>query len=96
MVVMFFTWLFLSRRESELSAGPTSEPLLSHSGMDGGSPSHLNRDKTLKYHDLVDTDTIDLIRDEYDEEDDMEGDDEVTSRLGGKMKLLWTFYYWLV
>jgi amino acid transporter, AAT family len=99
MVVMFFTWLFLSRRESEQSAGSMSEesePLLSNPGMDDGSPSHLIRDKTLKYHDLVDTDTVDLIRDEYDEEDDMDGEDQVTSRLSGKMKLLWTFYYWLV
>lgn len=90
MVVMFFTWLFLSRRESEQSAGSISEPLLSNPGMDDG------RDKTLKYHDLVDTDTVDLIRDEYDEEDDIDGEDEITSRLSGKMKLLWTFYYWLV
>ena len=96
MVVMFFTWLFLSRRESGQSAGSTSEPLLSDPGMDGGSSSHLNRDKTFRYHDLVDTDTVDLVRDEYDEGDDMESEDEVTSRLSGKMKLLWTFYYWLV
>jgi len=96
MVVMFFTWLFLSRRESEQSAGSTSEPLLSDPRMDEGSPSHLNRDKTLKFHDLVNIDTVDLRRDEYEEEDDMEGEDEVTSRLSGKMKLLWTFYYWLV
>ena len=96
MVVMFFTWLFLSRRESEQIVGSTSEPLLSNPGMDGGIPSHVNRDKTLKYHDLVNIDTVDLIRDEYDEEDDMEGEDEITSRLNGKMKLLWTLYYWLV
>ena len=96
MVVMFFTWLFLSRRESEQSADSTSEPLLSDPGMDGNNPSHLDRDKTPKYHDLVNVDTVDLMRDEYDEEDDIEGEDEVTSRLNGKMKLLWTFYYWLV
>lgn len=96
MVVMFFTWLFLSRRGSEQSAGSISEPLLSDPGMDGGNPSNLNRDKTLKYHDLVDTDTVDLRRDEYEEEDDMDSEDEVASRLSGKMKLLWTFYYWLV
>ena len=97
MVVMFFTWLILSRRESEQSAGSVSEPLLSDPGItvDGGSPSHLDRDKSLKYHDLVDIDAVDLLRDEYDEEDDIEGE-EVTSRLSGKMKLLWTFYYWLV
>ena len=95
MVVMFLTWLFLSRREAEKSAGSASEPLLGMD-VDGGSPSHLNRDKILKYHDLVDIDTVDLIRDEYEEEDDIESEDEVTSRLSGKMKLLWTFYYWLV
>ena len=96
MVVMFFTWLFLSCRESEQSAGSPAEPLLSDPGMDvdGGSPNFLN--KTLKSHDLVDIDTVDLIRDEYNEEDDIESEDEVTSRLSGKMKLLWTFYYWLV
>lgn len=98
MVVMFLTWLFLNRRKAEKSTGSASEPLLSDPGMDvdGGSPSHLNRDKSFKYHDLVDIGTVDLIRDEYDEEDDMESEDEVTSRLNGKMKLLWTFYYWLV
>ena len=98
MVVMFFTWLFLSRCESKQSAGSVSEPLLSDPGMDVdvGTPSHLNRDKNIKYHDLVDIVTVDLTRDEYDEEDDMEGEDEVTSRLSGKMRLLWTFYYWLV
>jgi len=97
MVVMFFTWLFLSRRESEQSEGSTSEPLLSDPGMDDGIPSHLDRDKTLKYHDLVNVDTVDLVRDEYDdEEDDVEDENEVTRRLSGKMKLLWTLYYWLV
>jgi amino acid transporter, AAT family len=93
---MFFAWLFLSRRESEQTAGSTSEPLLSDPGIDGGSPNRLNRDKTLRYHDLVDVDTVDLIRDEYDEVDDMESEDEVASRLTGEMRLLWTFYYWLV
>ena len=92
---MFFAWLFFSRRESEQSADSTSEPLLSDPGIDGDSPSRLNRDKTLKYHDLVDVDTVDLIRDEYDEED-MESEDEIAIRLSGKMRLLWTFYYWLV
>ena len=94
---MFFAWLFFSRRESEQSTGSTSEPLLSDPGSDGGTPSRLNWDKTLKkYHDLVDIDTVDLVRDEYNEEDDTEGEDEVASRLSGKMRLLWAFYYWLV
>lgn len=92
---MFFTWLFFSHRESEKAAGSTSDPLLSDPGIDGSSPSRLTRDK-FKYHDLVDTVTVDLIRDEYNEEDDMADEDEVVSRLNGKMKLLWTFYYWLV
>jgi len=95
-VVMFFAWLFFSRREWEQSAGSISEPLLSDPRIDDGTPSRLNRDKIFKYHDLVDIDTVNLIRDEYDEVDDTESEDEVASRLSGKMRLLWTFYYWLV
>ena len=93
MVVMFFAWLFFSRRESERLADSASDPLLSDPEIDGSS-SRLNRDK-IKYHDLVDVDTVDLTRDEYDE-DDTEVEDEVANRLSGKMRLLWTFYYWLV
>jgi len=95
-VVMFFAWLFFSRRESEQSAGSISEPLLSDPGIDDGTPSRLNRDRIFKYHDLVDIDSVNLIRDEYDEVDDTESEDDVASRLSGKMRLLWTFYYWLV
>jgi len=72
------------------------DPLFSDPS-DGDSPNRLNRNEVkVKYHDLVDINTVDLIRDEYDEEDDTEGEDEITSRLHGKMKLLWTFYYWLI
>ena len=89
-IVMFFAWLFFSRRESELSARS-----LFPDPSDGNSPSRPNRNE-VKYHDLVDINTVDLIRDEYDEEDDTGVEDEMTSRLNGKMKLLWTFYYWLI
>lgn len=91
-VVMFFAWLFFSRR---VSAGSASVPLLSDPRIDGGSPNRLNKDR-IKYHDLVDIDTVDLIKDEYEEEDDTESEDKVAMRLSGKMKLLWTLYYWVV
>lgn len=95
-MVMFFAWLFFSRRKWEQSPGSISEPLLSDPGMDG-SPSRLNRDMTSKYHDLVDINTVNLITDEYDEVDNTDSEDsEDEVRLSGKMRLLWTFYYWLV
>ena len=92
---MYFAWLLLSRGESGQSVDPASVPLLSDPGIDGSRPSGLDRER-IKYHDLVDIDAVDLTRDEYDEEDDTGDEDKIASRLKGKMKLLWTFYYWLV
>ena len=92
MIVMCLAWLFLSRRESGRSVCSAPDSLLSDPGIDGGIP----KGERIKYHDLVDIDTVDLTRDEYDEGDDTGEEDEVASRLSGKMKLLWTFYYWLV
>ncbi|KAF8810121.1 hypothetical protein BYT27DRAFT_7186985 [Phlegmacium glaucopus] len=95
-IIMFLTWLLFGARESGRSAGSTSEldPLLSNPGVDGSSPGRLNRYQ-IKYHDLVDVDTVDLKRDEY-EEVDAGGEDEIARRLSGKKKLLWTLYYWIV
>ncbi|KAF8813720.1 hypothetical protein BYT27DRAFT_7180470 [Phlegmacium glaucopus] len=91
-IVMFFAWLLFGGRESGSTSDP---PPLSNPGVDGSSPSRLNNRNKIRYHDLVDVDTVDLIRDEY-EEVDTGGEDEIARRLSGKKRLLWTIYYWIV
>ena len=47
--------------------------------------------------DLVDVNTVDLMRDEYAEEYvDSVGDDERDKRYNGKVRWLWRVYYWVV
>lgn len=47
--------------------------------------------------DLVNVDTVDLARDEYQEEHVVSfGDDERDQRYKGKAKWLWRVYYWIV
>lgn len=91
---MIFAWLLFGGRQSGQSAGSTSDPPLSDPGIDDGNPSRLNRQK-IKYYDIVDIDTVDLTRDEY-EEADTGDEDEIARRLSGKNKILWTVYYWIV
>ncbi|GBE81476.1 Probable amino-acid permease [Sparassis crispa] len=91
MVAMYVGWLLASgslfrpQEEVSLSLPPTaSTPLL--------YPSKLRQ--RWRYHDLVDTQTVDLRRDEHKEEDEDRADDEEREhRLKGQVGLLWRLYY---
>lgn len=62
------------------------------------SNTHPNDSTRSRFHDLVDSDSIDLFADEYAEEEqsDLGAEDEATIRKTGRMKLVWLLYYWLV
>lgn len=95
MVLMYIGWLLLKRpvqrsdwEESRALISPTSAtPLLPR--------SHRFSDRS--FHDLVDTLTVDLRRDEYEEAAVDKADDELRERrLHGRVQWLWTLYYWIV
>lgn len=95
MVLMYIGWLLLKRpaprsdwEESRALISPTSAtPLLRR--------AHRFSERT--FHDLVDTLTVDLRRDEYEEAALDKVDDELReSRLHGRAQWLWTLYYWIV
>ncbi|KAF9814582.1 hypothetical protein IEO21_05040 [Rhodonia placenta] len=50
-----------------------------------------------RWHDIVDTTTVDLTRDEYEEDATDKADDELRAeRLKGQVGLLWRLYYWVI
>ncbi|KAL1747088.1 amino acid permease-domain-containing protein [Schizophyllum fasciatum] len=50
------------------------------------------------YSDLIDTKTVDLVRDQYDEEEEERVDDEKRTRRlqSGRLRYLWRLWYWVV
>lgn len=100
MLVMYAAWMLVKSPAARLPAGPllpespTSSTPLSASRRAG----HRRRTASRWWHsDLVDVNTVDLIRDEHQEEVvDKADDEERERRVHGKARLLWKIYYWLV
>jgi len=93
MAAMFAAWMLLKRPRH-----PNYDPFDS-ADTDHLLPNTHTNDRTrFRFHDLVDADTVDLFADEYTEAEqrDSGSEDEATERKTGRMKLLWTLYYWLI
>jgi AAT family amino acid transporter len=93
---MFAAWMLLKRHRH-----PNYDPSESSSDTDhllSRSNTHTNDRKKSRFHDLVDADTVDLFADEYTEEEQSDSDteDKAKKRKTGRMKLVWTLYYWLI
>ncbi|KZT08438.1 uncharacterized protein LAESUDRAFT_723957 [Laetiporus sulphureus 93-53] len=97
MLAMFFGWIFIMRAAG--SASLESEPEFDTSSAGPNVPllrRSIHR-KRKRYHDLVDLDTVDLTKDEYEEaETDRSDDEEREKRLNGCTGWLWAMYYWIV
>jgi len=83
MIVMFAVWLVVARRRYP------------------GRPVTLSNNTLIRrvqwYFDVVDIDTVDLYKDEYqEEEEDNIEDAKRANRLHGKTRILWKLYYWIV
>ena len=93
---MFAVWMLLKRHRH-----PNYDPSESPSDTDhllSRSNTHTNDRIKSRFHDLVNADTVDLFADEYTEEEQSDSDteDKETNRKTGRMKLVWSFYYWLI
>ena len=95
MIIMYLAWLILKRMplhlhkshsesEDSLPAAPSATTPL--------SPYRVPR--RVRWFDLVDTQTVDLYRDEHQEtEADTTEDEERAVRLSGRWRWLWQLYY---
>ncbi len=104
MLVMYFSWLYLKRaRRSERGRTNQVPTTVREVGVSTAVASIttplLSAQSTgvhWRFHDLVDTETVNLHRDEYeDNEEDIVDDEERKARLGGDKRWLWSLYYWL-
>lgn len=104
MLVMYLGWLYLRQiprlghghqasSNTSPEAGPstsvqplvTAQPVLAQKALSG-----------WHFHDIVDIETVDLRRDEYqDNERDVVDDEQSKVRLSGQRRWLWRLYYWL-
>lgn len=82
MIVMYLAWMLIKRpNPNALNSNSTSTP---------------TRRKWWT-SDLVDVNTVDLVRDEYEEQPVDEAEDKrVEQRLSGKARWGWRVYYWVV
>ncbi|KIM45065.1 hypothetical protein M413DRAFT_65884 [Hebeloma cylindrosporum] len=94
--VMFTAWMLLKRprhaNDEPSEDSSDTDPLLPRSN------KHANDRTISRFHDLVDAETVDLFADEYTEEEqsDSDAEDEATKRKTGRMRLVWSLYYWLI
>ncbi|KAF8973198.1 amino acid permease-domain-containing protein [Flammula alnicola] len=96
-VVMFIAWMVLKRPTLQISQLSESTPSASDHSLPESTLILRNNKKKSRFHDLVDVESVDLYRDEYTEEVvESAAEDEITKRLNGKARLLWSLYYWLV
>lgn len=97
MIVFYLAWLIVQRVYAPAKPlSVTPEPTSSTTPPSQTTPL-LRRSRDLtwhRYHDFVDTKTVDLYRDEYvEEEHDVAEDLERKERLSGKARWLWRAYY---
>ena len=93
MIVMYLAWMLIKRpdpnAEAKLPSTADASPV-------AGSLAPAERRKWYT-SDLVDIHTVDLVRDEYQEQPTDEVDDKkMEARYSGKWRLAWKAYYWLV
>lgn len=97
MLVMSFGWLLVkwpSRRRPATDEAPAQPPLPATASTPLISARRF-RWRWI-YHDIVDTRTVDLHRDEYQEQEEDRIDEEREARLKGGKKVLWKLYYAVV
>ncbi|EEB94786.1 hypothetical protein MPER_06345, partial [Moniliophthora perniciosa FA553] len=102
MLVLTIAWMLIrrpnesKRRRPFIHSPDDSSPLTPLLGVDGTDDQYKKR--KWWYHDLVDVDSVNLYRDEYG--DDLEVDkldnERRNRRLKGKARILWTLYYWIM
>ncbi|KAJ8521185.1 hypothetical protein ONZ45_g2094 [Pleurotus djamor] len=86
MVIMFTGWMLIRRPGADKGL-PTGS---------GEAETSTRRRGGLWYSDLVDVGTVDLRRDEHEEDDNDKADDEQRNRrIAGKLGYLWRIYYWM-
>ncbi|KAI0769629.1 amino acid permease-domain-containing protein [Trametes elegans] len=94
MIVMYFAWMLIRRPKPTAPAEIASvEPV------ESAVPPTLRRRiwRRVAYHDSVDIRTVDIRRDEYEEEETDLKDDEARERkLGGRWRWFWKVYYAIV
>ncbi|ESK93656.1 hypothetical protein Moror_1473 [Moniliophthora roreri MCA 2997] len=102
MLVMVIIWMLIRRpngsKRRYLSIRSPNDPSSLTPLLGGdGTDSH-DRKRKWWYHDLVDVDSVDLYRDEYEEdlETDKLDDERRERRLKGKTRILWMLYYSIV
>ncbi|EMD33590.1 hypothetical protein CERSUDRAFT_107939 [Gelatoporia subvermispora B] len=96
MLIMSVGWMLVkwpSTRPSALDS--PAQPPLPATATTPLMPSRRLRWR-WRYHDLVDTRTVDLKRDEYPEQETDRTDEEREERLKGGKRLLWKLYYAIV
>lgn len=104
MTGMSLAWLFLRRRRSRIvkfssqDDDLSSAPLLNPRPGADNTLAHRRPTATWWESDLVDVKTVDLTRDEYEEEEEVDRVDEdlQKGRLTGRLRWAWNLYYWLV
>ncbi|OBZ67136.1 putative amino-acid permease PB1C11.02 [Grifola frondosa] len=88
MIVMYFGWMLIRPSNTHPPLPATTTPV---------SLAHRIKERFWKFHDLVDVEVVDLIRDEHEEDDaDVADDEERTARLKGTYRWLWRVYYLVV
>jgi amino acid transporter, AAT family len=92
MLVMFIAWT-LTRRFRRAQPMAVERPA---SSSPGEAPPSIQGSEWTRWFDVVDVATIDLKRDEYeDDQRDFEEDDVQERRLKGQMRWAWKIYHYI-
>lgn len=101
MIVMFVAWMVIRHPRLTFNLLPpihtrssSLEPIVPYTRPIQASRSRLN----FQFSDLIDINTVDLKRDEYEEdaETDRLEDQQRNKRTTGRAAILWKLYYWVV
>ncbi|PSR73129.1 hypothetical protein PHLCEN_2v10985 [Hermanssonia centrifuga] len=89
MLVMYLVWFLFHRRALHKVTTPTTA-----SSSASGPPLATHAPRRVRWLDLVDTETVDLHRDEHEDEvEDLIEDQERERRLKGRTRWFWKLYY---
>lgn len=90
MLVMIILWLLVKQRRADSTQVSNESTRLL------GPNSSAGTNMTSRFHDLVDSHNVDLYQDEYADTEEGPAEDKIAARLGGKARIFWSLYYWLV